>query len=125
MDLMQNLQHFTAGIQRYLPQVMSVVVPTRNGRVRFNSGKFVDNPLRVGIDSRIDGSRILPSDTPRVEFRLSGSDAQLHLLIGVLVRCGLEGIREQCEINPEPSDKLPDNLDQALELRSSIRTLAG
>lgn len=116
MDLMQNLQHFTAGIQRYLPQIMSVVVPTRNGWVRFNSGQFVDNPLRVGIDSRIDGLRILPGDIPRVEFRLSGSDAQLHLLIGVLVRCGLEGIREQCEINPEPLDKLPDNLDQALEL---------
>ncbi|MFN0264156.1 glutamine synthetase family protein [Tepidamorphus sp. 3E244] len=97
------LAHFIAGLQRYVPVAMGLVCPNVNAfrRIRMES----DAPINVhwGRDNRTCGLRVPDSNAAarRVENRVAGADANPYLAIAATLACGLVGLEEQHQPEPE------------------------
>ncbi|MCB1482684.1 MAG: glutamine synthetase [Rhodobiaceae bacterium] len=127
-----RLAHYIAGLQNYVPSAMALVCPNVNAfrRIRMES----DAPINVhwGRDNRTCGLRVPDSNAAarRVENRVAGADANPYLCIASTLACGLIGLEETRDPEPEVTIDahtlgvaLPAHIQDALHELSSCEPL--
>ncbi|MBT6204676.1 MAG: glutamine synthetase family protein [Alphaproteobacteria bacterium] len=112
---------FVAGILRRLPSIIAVTAPSAASYQRLNPHSWSSTYNNLGHRDREAAVRICPvSDAPganvaaafNVEFRAGDAAASPYLQLGILVRAGLEGIRDKLPL-PETTSSDPDAMTDA------------
>ena len=94
---------FVAGVLRRLPEIVAVTAPSAASYRRLKPGSWSSAFNNLGFRDREAAIRVCPvSDAPgadvaaafNVEFRAGDAAASPYLQLGILVRAGLEGLRE-------------------------------
>lgn len=121
----EKFGHYLGGLQQLTPEVMVMLAPNVNSYRRFLTGESVPVNLHWGLENRTVGLRVpdAPKQAKRVENRIAGADANPYLAIAATLICGYIGMMEKIEPSAETtarangklSDKLPLNLDAAIE----------
>jgi glutamine synthetase len=123
---------FVAGIRRRLPQIIAVCAPTAISYERLQPHRWSAAYNTLAVRDREAALRICPvrpntgrpvAEQFNVEFRATDGAANPYLVLGVLVRAGLEGIREKL-VPDVPHDGDPDELDPAEARRLGIERLS-
>jgi glutamine synthetase len=109
-----------AGLQKYLPAVMSIFAPNVNSYRRITRWYAAPINLQWGYDNRTAGLRVPMSDSQdkRVENRVGGADANPYLAIAASLACGYLGMIEKLEPSKPLSGsayELPFSLPFALQ----------
>ena len=95
---------FVAGILRHAGALVALTAPSPVSAARFGPGRWSVDAARAGYRDREAMVRIcpileLPGCTPtdhlNIEYRAADATANPWLVLGVLIRAGLEGIRAQ------------------------------
>lgn len=92
-------RRYVGGLQRYLPQVMPLLVPNVNSYRRL--ALRADTPINTawGHDNRSCCLRVPLSNTQnrRIENRIPGADANPYLAVAASLACGYLGMVEQLQ----------------------------
>ncbi len=109
---------FVAGIRRRLPQIVAICAPTVISYERLQPHRWSAAYNTLAVRDREAALRICPvrpntgrpvAEQFNIEFRAADGAANPHLVLGVLVRAGLEGIREKL-VPDVPHDGDPEEL---------------
>ncbi len=124
---------FTAGILRHLPAITAFSAPSPVSHCRLAPGHWAGAAAAFGADNREaairvcrgrDGAGFDVAPQFNLEFRAADGAASPHLLLAILVRAGLAGLRENLEL-PAPLDRDPAGLSAAEQKRLGIAPLPG
>ena len=132
---------FVAGVQRHVAALCALTAPSPISYLRLGPHHWSCGYDVVGVQNREAAIRICPSpaadpadrgDAFNIEFRFTDATASPYLAIGVIVRAGLQGIRDKLPrptlVNGEPDDlsedekealgigRLPASLEKALDV---------
>jgi glutamine synthetase len=114
-------QHFIAGVVKHMPAMCALVAPSPVSYFRLGPHHWSCGYSSFGIQNREAAVRICPSPErdPKkksrafnMELRAPDATASPYMVIGALVRAGLEGIRAKLPL-PTPVDKDPGDLTAA------------
>ena len=117
---------FVAGILRRLPAIIAVTAPSAASYERLQPHSWSSAFNNLGFRDREAAIRICPvSDRPganvaaafNVEFRAGDAAASPYLQLGILVRAGLEGIRDGL---PCPTSTSSDPADMSAAERAAL-----
>ena len=112
---------FAAGILKHLPALVAFTAPSPVSYLRLQPHHWSSSYTWFGDRDRESSLRICPvnrigtSDPARafnIEYRAADATASPHLALGVMVRAGIEGIRQELEAPPLFSGD-PESLSQA------------
>ena len=119
-------QAFIAGVVKHMPALCALVAPSPVSYHRLGPHHWSNGYASFGIQNREASVRICPSperDAAKksrafnMEFRAPDATASPHMVVGALVRAGLEGIRAKLPLPPvvdrDPGD-LTDGERKAL-----------
>ena len=134
-------QHFIAGVVKYLPALCAYMASSPVSYLRLGPHHWACGYASFGIQNREAGIRICPSADPdpvkhsrsfNLEVRAPDATASPYIVLGSLIRAGLQGIRDELALPPavegDPSDltqeqrdemgivPLPGSLREALEV---------
>lgn len=146
--LSKAAQHFTAGVVRYMPEFCALVAPSPVSYLRLGPHHWSCGYAAFGVQNREATIRACPSPDPmkqasafNLELRPSDATASPYMVLGALVRAGLEGIRAELPLPPildrDPADysdgertslgvrPLPSSLGEALDLMLASKTVSG
>ncbi len=124
---------FIAGILRRLPDIIGVTAPSVASYERLKPHAWSTTFNNLGFRDREAAMRICPvSDVPganvagafNVEFRAADATASPYLQLGILVRAGLEGIRDELPL-PESTSSDPDAMTDAERAAKGVVRLPG
>lgn len=110
-------RHFMAGVQRYLPEFMSMFAATVNSYSRLVPGYWAPLDSTWSLDNRTTALRLIPGSdkSQRMEVRIGSADANPYIALSAALGAGLYGIEQQLE--PEPmvvgnayTQQFPDHL---------------
>lgn len=141
---------FAAGIVRHMPALVAITAPSPPSYFRLGPHHWSAGYSCLGATNREAALRICippkgPAERTRrlynLEYRPADATANPYLALGVLVRAGLQGIREQLPlppmVNEDPHDMgadrrrklgiaaLPANLPEALDVMADDKTVRG
>jgi len=115
--LSQRVASFAAGIVRHMPALVAVTASSPPSYLRLGPHHWSSGYACLGVTNREAALRICvppkgpPAQTRRLynlEYRPADATANPYLTLGVLVRAGLQGIRDQLPlpplINEDPHD---------------------
>ncbi|MBM3235489.1 glutamine synthetase [Candidatus Poribacteria bacterium] len=126
------MKHYIAGQVETMPEFAVFSCPTVNSYKRIAPGTLAWAPTNAswGIENRTTGVRAIVGQSPkstRIEYRLTGADANPYIAMAASLAAGLYGIEN--EINPgEPFNQnayvtsagkfrpMPRSLEEAIEL---------
>ena len=93
---------FMAGVQRYLPEFMSMFAQTVNSYSRLVPGYWAPLDATWGVENRTTALRLIPGSekSQRVEVRIGSADANPYIALAAALGAGLHGIEQGLE--PEP-----------------------
>ncbi len=139
---------FVAGVIRHLPALTALTAPGPISYYRLRPHNWSCGYTAFGVQNREAAIRVCPSPQRdpakrgaafNFEYRAADGLANLYLLVGAIVRAGLEGIRQEWPQPPfvegEPDDlsaekreklgvrRLPDSLDAALAAFAADNTV--
>ncbi|MBK5291222.1 MAG: glutamine synthetase [Acidobacteriia bacterium] len=117
------MQHYIAGLVKYLPELLVLFAPTINSYKRLVPGTWAPVNASWGMDNRTAAVRAIPgrAKSARIEMRMSGADNNPYLGMAACLAAGLDGIDNQLDL-PEPvtnayapgnAAPLPGNLTEA------------
>jgi len=124
-QLSQLGRRFLAGVQHHLPALCAVTAPSVPSYYRLRPDRWAPVRADVGALDRGAALRICPvsgSDPARLarqfnlEFRVADAAASPYLALAMLVQAGLDGIRNQRDIQVTDPALLPGSLGEALKL---------
>ena len=88
--------HFIGGLQRWLPELQLMLLPTVNSFRRYGAGAWSFDPRWClwGVDNRTTAIRVMPgaAEQLHLEVRLPGADANPYLALGAVLAAGLRGM---------------------------------
>lgn len=122
---------FVAGILKRLPAMVAVTAPSAASYQRLKPHSWSSAYNNLGWRDREAAIRICPGpETPgadvasafNVEFRAGDAAASPWLQLGILVRAGLEGIREGLA-TPQPVSSDPDAMSDSERRRHGVERL--
>ena len=122
---------FLAGVRRRLPAMVAATAPTVVSYERLQPHRWSAAYNTLAVRDREAALRICPvrPDTGRpeaeqfnIEFRATDGAANPYLVLGLLVRAGLEGIREGLPPDP-PLDGDPEDLPPPELVRLGVERL--
>lgn len=89
--------NYIAGLQKYLPAVMSLLAPYVNSYRRIVRNGAAPINIEWGFDNRTVGIRVPISGAAdrRIENRVAGADANPYLAMAATLACGYLGIKEK------------------------------
>lgn len=132
----QVAQQFIAGVLRHMPAMTALVAPSPVSYYRLGPHHWSCGFASFGIQNREAAVRICPSPerdpakqakTFNMELRPPDATASPYMVVGALVRAGLEGIRDKLPL-PAACDRDPADLSEderaALGIRPLPATLA-
>ncbi|MGQ0567061.1 MAG: hypothetical protein ACT4OK_18625 [Gemmobacter sp.] len=133
-------QHFIAGLVRYLPEICALFAGSPVSYYRLGPHHWSCGYASFGIQNREAAVRICPAPDPdpdrqrtgfNMELRAPDATASPYMVVGAILRAGLEGIRAKLPLPPavdcDPSElsparmaemgivALPSALDEALD----------
>ena len=126
-------QHFIAGVVRHMPALTALVAPSPVSYYRLGPHHWSCGFASFGVQNREAAIRICPSAdrdpdkrsrTFNMEFRPPDATASPYMVIGSLVRAGLEGIRRELPL-PPAIDRDPADLTEAERAAVGIVPLPG
>ena len=128
----EHFLHFIGGLQAFLPAATAFFAPYVNSYRRLS--RFTSAPINLswGHDNRTCGLRVPDSNAAarRVENRVAGADANPYLCIASTLACGLIGLEETRDPEPEVTIDahtlgvaLPAHIQDALHELSSCEPL--
>lgn len=126
-------QKFIAGLVHYLPAICALVAPSPVSYLRLGPHHWSCGYASFGIQNREAAVRICPSPERdpakqakafNMELRAPDATASPYMVIGAMVRAGLEGIRQNLAL-PQPVDCDPSDLSEADRTRLGIKPLPG
>ncbi len=146
----QKAGQFVAGVLRHMPALCAVTAPSVLSYERLVPNKWSASYNNLGYRDREAGVRICPiwevegADASRqynFEYRAADAAASPYLALGMLVRAGLQGLRDELP-EPEPTTqdpttlppdevarrgtvRLPQTLDAALQALEEDATASG
>ncbi|MDH5445067.1 MAG: glutamine synthetase [Gammaproteobacteria bacterium] len=99
-NMSQTMQHFVAGQQRLMPELLAMVAPTINSYRRLIPGFWAPTEASVGVDNRTCAIRIIPGNekSQRLEYRIAAADANPYVILAAVIASGLWGIENKVEI---------------------------
>ncbi|PHQ82527.1 MAG: glutamine synthetase [Coxiella sp. (in: Bacteria)] len=124
-NMSKLMQHFVAGQQALMPELLSLSAPNINSFARLVPGHWAPTSATWGVDNRTTALRVVPgsASSQRVEYRIPGADASPHLAMAAALASGLYGIENKLELDQpmvgnaytQDYDKfiLPKNLTEA------------
>ncbi|MDP6474024.1 MAG: glutamine synthetase family protein [Alphaproteobacteria bacterium] len=124
---------FVAGILRHLPALTAFGAPSPVSYCRLAPGHWAGAAAAFGADNREAALRLCRGREGagfdagaqfNIEFRAADAAASPHLLLAVLVRAGLEGLRENLAA-PAPLDRDPADLSAAERQQLGMAALPG
>lgn len=127
----KTAHHFIAGLVKFLPAICGLVAPSPVSYLRLGPHHWSCGYASFGIQNREAAVRICPSpdrDPQRqarafnMELRAPDATASPYMVIGALVRAGLEGIR-QCLPLPQSVDCDPSDISESDRLARGILPL--
>jgi glutamine synthetase len=122
--------NFMAGVQRYLPEFMSMFAQTVNSYSRLVPGYWAPLDATWGVENRTTALRLIPGSekSQRVEVRIGSADANPYIALAAALGAGLRGIEQGLE--PEPivqgnayTQEFPAHLRLPNTLRESAQRL--
>ncbi|MEY8205190.1 MAG: glutamine synthetase [Bermanella sp.] len=101
-NMSETMQHFVAGQQKLMPELLSMVAPTINAYRRLIPGFWAPTEASVGIDNRTCAIRIIPGSetSQRLEYRIGAADANPYIILAAVIASGLWGIKNKCPLLP-------------------------
>lgn len=121
-----------AGLQKYLPAAMPMLVPNVNSYRRLARHHAAPINVQWGYDNRTAGLRapVAGAEARRVENRVAGADANPYLAIAVSLACGYLGMTSDLKPTEPLQDSaydlpygLPRSLEEALRELSECQPL--
>ena len=128
----QKMRQAVAGLQRYLPEFLSMLAPTVNSYTRLVKGAWAPTAATWGIENRTAAIRVIPGDlhSQRIEVRVGGADANPYLVQAAALAAMNMGMQEQlCPNEPvagnayEAEDGLPLQFHFASDLSSAANRI--
>lgn len=126
-------QHFIAGVTAHLPAICALLAPSPVSYLRLGPHHWSCGYASFGVQNREAAVRICPSperDPARragafnMEVRAPDATASPYMVIGAVVRAGLDGIRRKLPL-PAAIDRDPSDLGDAERKALGIRPLPG
>jgi len=127
-EMSELMQHFVAGQQQLMPELLAMIAPTINSYRRLVPGYWAPTNASVGVDNRTCAIRIIPGDknSHRLEYRIGAADANPYIILAAVIASGLWGVENKAKLRPmtegnayqqEFSDdlKLPETLWQSAQ----------
>jgi glutamine synthetase len=122
-------QHFTAGVVRYMPEFCALVAPSPVSYLRLGPHHWSCGYAAFGVQNREATVRACPSPDARtsaeafnLEIRPPDATASPYMVLGALVRAGLEGIRQKLPL-PAILDRDPADYSDSERAKLGVRTL--
>jgi glutamine synthetase len=124
-------QQFIAGVVRHMPALCALVAPSPVSYYRLGPHHWSCGYASFGIQNREAAVRICPSPErdPKkkgrafnMELRAPDATASPYMVLGALIRAGLEGIRAKLPL-PTPIDRDPGDLSAAERKRLGVAVL--
>jgi len=126
-------RHFIAGLVRYMPAICALIAPSPVSYLRLGPHHWSCGYASFGIQNREAAVRICPSPERdrahqasafNLEIRAPDATASPYMVVGAILRAGLEGIRAQMPL-PAAVDRDPSELSDAERAALGIRPLPG
>jgi glutamine synthetase len=128
-NLSPMAQHFTAGVVRYMPELCALVAPSPVSYLRLGPHHWSCGYAAFGIQNREATIRSCPSPDPKkpaqafnLELRPPDATASPYMVLGALVRAGLEGIRQKLPL-PSILDRDPADYSDSEREKLGVRSL--
>lgn len=124
----EKMRQAVAGLQRYLPEFLSMLAPTVNSYTRLVKGAWAPTAATWGIENRTSAIRVILGDlhSQRIEVRVGGADANPYLVQAAALAAMNIGMQEQLSPNEpvagnayEAEDDLPLQFHFASDLSSA------
>ncbi len=126
MKISETCRHFVGGVLAHMKELTAIYFPNANSYRRLVPGNFAPISLAWGVDNRTAALRVLNETVAgtRVELRVCGGDAHVHLVFAAYLAAGLDGIKKRIEPGPVASgdldldgkvERLPDDWGRALD----------
>jgi glutamine synthetase len=130
-------EQFAAGVLHHLPALTAITAPSAVSYYRLRPNRWAPTWATVAARDRGAAIRICPiyghdnaAAQFNIEYRVADATASPYLALGALIRAGVDGIRNQRSLPPQPARgfwdmtdaereaagarKLPQSLDEAL-----------
>lgn len=127
--LSRTAQQFTAGVVRYMPEFCALVAPSPVSYLRLGPHHWSCGYAAFGIQNREATIRACPSPDPtaqarafNLEIRPPDATASPYMVLGALVRAGLEGIKQDLPL-PSVLDRDPADYSDAERQKLGVRPL--
>ncbi len=125
----QTMQHFVAGQQLLMPELLVLCAPTINSYARYVPGCWAPTEATWGVNNRAVSLRVITGNeqNQRVEYRIPGADCNPYLAHTAALASGLYGIENKLTLgaafdpaNPKDNQAhpLPKSLEAATKLFS-------
>ncbi|MCB6182881.1 glutamine synthetase [Leeia sp. TBRC 13508] len=98
-NMSKTQRHFMAGVQKYLPEFMSMYAQTVNSYSRLVPGYWAPLDATWGLENRTTALRLIPgsSKSQRMEVRIGSADANPYVALAAALGSGLMGIEQELE----------------------------
>ena len=128
---MSHLQrHAIGGLQRYLPEWISMLAPTVNSYTRLVKGAWAPTAATWGVENRTTGIRVISGGerAQRIECRGGGADGNPYLVAAAVLAAAARGIAEKLEPTAAVTGNAYDiqaSLPQEMQFPATLRDAAG
>lgn len=121
-NMSKTMRHFVAGQQILMPEFLALIAPTINSYTRLVPGFWAPTHATLGVDNRTTAIRIIPGSeqSQRVEYRVTGAEANPYLALSVALATGLYGIENELE----PIDIAKGNAYDKANIHSDLNPLS-
>jgi glutamine synthetase len=133
LDLSADARAFAAGVMAHLPALVALTAPSVSSYHRLTPHRWSAGYACLGRRNREAALRIAPVTTigggdpaaqANLEYRPADATACPHLVLGALLRAGLDGLRRGLE-PPAPVDVDPATLSEEERSARGVRPLPG
>jgi glutamine synthetase len=115
-----RFRHWLGGLLAHAREIAIFLAPGVNSYKRFAAGTFAPTVIGWSHDNRTAGFRVVgEGESLRIECRIPGADANVHLAFAALVAAGLDGLERRLE----PPAHRAGNLYDARDLPRVPRSL--
>ncbi len=96
-----TMQHFVAGQQRLMPELLAMIAPTVNSFTRLIPGFWAPTEASWGFDNRTCALRAITGSakSQRVEYRIAAADANPYVVLAAALASGLWGIEHEIPLS--------------------------
>jgi glutamine synthetase len=131
-NMSETMQHFVAGQQRLMPELLAMIAPTVNSYRRLVPGFWAPTEASVGIDNRTCAIRVIPGSesSQRLEYRIAAADANPYIILSAVIASGLWGIENKAKIESLVTgnayeQRFPEHLQLPATLLDAAQRLKG